>query len=236
MTAANRTGGFKALRFAGIVALAGFGVAAFVIVGSYLFLQSEKKANAASQRSLQEIGARLSTIKREHDDLQGSEETYKSLIAQGAFAPERRLDLIEAFEQLKKKHRLIGLEYDVSSQRPLKFATGANFAAVNILASRIRMKVQAYHDGDLLAFLDEFPRIHRGFFPIDRCVIKRVASPERSAKAAPEEVGQQAAEMPSAAAVAQAAVEADCSMEWITLVDKSKSASMQATVDLRKPL
>ena len=87
MTAKARSGGFKALRFAGLVALSGLGVAVFLVSGSYLFWQSEKKADAVSQRNLQELRNRLETVKRERADLQGSEETYKSLIARGAFAP-----------------------------------------------------------------------------------------------------------------------------------------------------
>ena len=234
MTAKARSGGFKALRFAGLVALSGLGVAVFLVSGSYLFWQSEKKADVVSQRNLQELRNRLETVKRERADLQGSEETYKSLIARGAFAPERRLDLIEALAELKKRHKLLGLEYEVAPQRPLKFATGATYAAVGIMASRVHMKIQAYHDGDLVAFLDEFPRIQRGFFPIDNCSIKRVAAAELRAQAAAGEAAQPASDTPSSAA--SAAIEADCTLEWITLVDKSKPANMQAAADSRKPL
>ena len=128
----------------------------------------------------------------------------------------------------------MGLEYEVAPQRPLKFATGATYAAVGIMASRVHMKIQAYHDGDLLAFLDEFPRIQRGFFPIDNCSIKRVAGVEQGLPVTAGETAQLAADAPSSAA--SAAIEADCTLEWITLVDKSKPANMQATVDSRKPL
>ncbi|MEO8100943.1 MAG: hypothetical protein ABI790_00355 [Betaproteobacteria bacterium] len=233
-------GAFKALRFAGLVALAGLGVAVFLVSGSYLFWQSEKKSEGVSQRNLQELRNRLETLKREQADLRGSEETYKSLIARGAFAPEHRLDLIEALAELKKRHRLIGLEYEIAPQRALKFATGTSFSAVGIMASRVHMKLQAYHDGDLVAFLDEFPRIQRGFFPIDKCTIKRVVSVEQRAPttldmaarvpqpvtAQPAQAGQNAGLAPS--------VEADCTLEWITLVDKSRPVAVAAA--LPKPI
>lgn len=234
MTAQAHGGAFKALRFAGLVALSGLGVAVFLVGGSYLFWQSEKKSDVVSQRNLQELRNRLETVKRERADLQGSEETYKSLVERGAFAPERRLDLIEALAELKKRHKLFALEYEVAPQRPLKFATGASYSAVGIMASRVHMKVQAYHDGDLVAFLDEFPRIQRGFFPIDKCSIKRVAGVEQRVQATAGEAGQPAPDAP--AIVASAAIEADCTLEWITLVDKSKAANMQATAETRKPL
>ncbi len=232
MTEKTSGGAFKALRFSGLVALSGLGVAMFLVSGSYLFWQSETKSEVVSQRNLQELRNRLETLKRERADLQGSEETYKSLIERGAFAPERRLDLIEALAELKKRHKLLGLEYDVAPQRPLKFATGVSYSAVGIMASRVHMKVQAYHDGDLVGFLDEFPRIQRGFFPIDKCSIKRVAGAEQRAPAG--SAAPAAAVVPSTTVAAT--IEADCTLEWITLVDKSKPANLQAAAESRKPL
>ena len=232
MSAKSGSGGFRVLRFAGLVALSGLGVAVFLVSGSYLFWDSEKKADVVSQRSLQELRSRLATLKREQVDLQGSEETYKSLLLRGAFAPERRLDLIEALAELKKRHKLLGLEYEVAPQRPLKFATGASYSAVGIMASRMHVKIRAFHDGDLLAFLEEFPRIQRGFFPMDKCSIKRIAGAERNAQAAAGEPARPATGASSNADAA--ALEADCTLEWITLVDKSKPANMQATANSRK--
>ena len=234
MTTAARGGAFKALRFAGLVALAGFGVAVFLVSGSYLFWQSETKSDLVSQRNLQELRNRLETVKRERADLQGSEETFKSLIARGAFAPERRLDFIEAMAELKRRHNLMGLEYEIAPQRPLKLGTGASYSAVGIMASRVHMKIQAYHDGELVAFLDEFPRIHRGFFPIDKCAIKRAVAVEQRAAATADPASVAALSAVSSAITA--AIEADCTLEWITMVDKSKPANLQASAETRKPL
>ncbi len=239
MTQGSASGGFKALRFAGLVALAGLGVAAFLIVVSYLFWQVEKKTGAVSQNSLRDLRVRLETIKRERDDLHGSEETYRNLIARGAFAPERRLDLIEAMDQLKGRHRLIGLQYEVAPQRQLKFAAGGSYSAVDIRASRIKLKIQAYHDGELLAFLDEFPRIERGFFPIDQCTIKRDAEADPASGVAAR---SPAASAPSTAGASVHAVVpaivAECTLEWITLVDKHKPALPQAGLPagMQKPI
>ena len=234
MTDNARGGAFKALRFASIVALAGLGVAVFLVSGSYLYWQSEKKSDAVSQRNLQELRNRLETVKRERDDLRGSEETYKSLIARGAFAPERRLDFVEAMTELKKRHGLIGLEYAIAPQRPIKLATGVAYGAVGIMGSRINMKIQAYHDGELLAFLDEFPRIQRGFFPIDRCAVTRIAGVEQRTLAMA--VGSAQPVSGARPLAITATIEADCTLEWITLVDKSKPTIVQAATEVRKPI
>jgi hypothetical protein len=233
MTAKPRSGSFKALRFAGLVAFAGLGIAVFFVGGSYLYWQSGKANDVVSQRNLQELRNRRELLMRELADLQGSVETYKSLIERGAFAPERRLDFIEAMAELKKRHKLLGLEYDIAPQRPLKFATGASYAAVGIMASRVQFKVQAYHDGDLVAFLDEFPRIQRGFFPIDKCAIKRIAGAEQRQQTVPGTNARPGADHKLVAEIAT--IEATCTMEWITMAVQNP-ATMPVPAILRKVL
>lgn len=225
MSTTARASGFKLLRFAVFVALAGLGVAVFLIGGSYLYWQSERSASVTSQRSLTDQRNRLEAIKRERDDLQGSEETYKALIARGAFVPERRLDFVEAMDQLRKRHRLLKLEYEVFPQRSLKFATGPNYAAIDVLASRVRMKIKAYHDRELLAFLDEFPRIQRGFFPLDRCMIKRVIA--ETVAPTDDELAVVNNPSPATPVAPTVAIEAECSLEWVTLKDKRSPSGAQ---------
>lgn len=208
--------GFKALRAVVGLALASVGVAAFLIVGSYYYQQAETKNDQQSQRSLQDLRGRLDTLRREREDLRNSEDVYKALAVRGVFMPEQRLDLVEAFAELKNRHKLLSVEYEVSPQRPLRMASGIAFPGVDVMGSRIKLKVRAYHDGDLVAFLDEFPRMQRGFFPIDRCVIKRVAADSAQPTLA--------AGVPQENAPVPGGVEAECLLDWVTLVDKRNPA------------
>jgi hypothetical protein len=251
--------GLNTLKFAYLIFVVGLGVAVFLVGGSYLYWQSEKKNNVLSQRTLSDMQARLSNAKRERDDLRNSEDTYKTLTARGVFVAERRLDLLDAMEALKKRHQLITLEYEMTTQRPLTLAAGTSLSAVDALGSRIKLKAGAMHDGDLIAFLDEFPRMQRGLFPIDRCVIKRktdgdaadVAPAERGLIAqtlsainnisrrnnALETVGgnstsDDAAESPRR----KAAIEAECTLEWITLLDKRSPQTKVADASGARPL
>ena len=227
--------GFSALKFAYLVLLAGIGVAAFLVVGSYFYWQSEKKNDQQSQRSLQELRARLSTAQRDREDLRGSEDTYKAIVARGAFLPEERFDLIEALAALKKRHRLVSLGYEVAPQRSLRMNAGVTYPGVNLFASRVKLKIRAFHDADLVAFLDEFPRLQRGFFPLDRCAVKLIAAPlavAATSNNAPDD--DEVTAQPIRAAIAppnrSAAIssppmslEAECSLEWITLQSKDPS-------------
>ena len=224
--------GFKALKFAYIVVLAGIGVGAFLVVGSYLYWQSEKKHDQQSQRALQDLRGRLNTATRDRDDLRGSEATFNTLASRGIFMAEERLDLIEALAALKKRHQLVSLTYEVAPQRSLRLSTGTAYSGVTLVASRVKLKIRALHDADLFDFLDEFPRLQRGFFPLDRCAIKRNTALQAivaTAKVPQNDDDDTAPTAPSvatpstrstAAASAVAALEAECSLEWITLQTK----------------
>lgn len=231
--------GFSALKFAYLVLLAGLGVGVFLVGGSYLYWQSEKKNDQQSLRLSQDLRGRLEVAKRDRDDLLGSEDTYKALIARGMFLTEQRFDLIEALAALKNRHRLLSLAYEVAPQRPLRLGTDAAYAGVNLVASRIKLKVRASHDADLVAFLDEFPRLQRGFFPLDRCAIKRTAeaqaafvasdvAPTDDATTASSRVGISSATRATPNAQAPAALEAECSLEWVTLQTKGGNNAASA--------
>ena len=220
--------GFKSLKFAYLALFAGLAVSAFIVVGSYLYWQTEKKNDQQSQRALQELRGRLSTAIRDREDLRGSEDTYKLLAARGIFLNEERFDLIEALAALKYRHQLAALTYEVAPQRPLRLASGAAYTGVNLFASRVKLKIRALHDADLVAFLDEFPRLQRGFFPLDRCAIKRnvlppVVTPAPATPSEEEVIPPSApgtATRPTGGALTVAALEAECSLDWVTMQRK----------------
>lgn len=224
--------GINSLKFALLVLVAGLGVGAFIVAGSYWYWQAEKNSNQLSERSAQDLRGRLSIVKRDRDDLLGSQGTYDALAARGAFLAEQRFDLIEALAAMKARHKLTSLAYEVAPQRPLRLAASGSFPGVNLLASRVKLKIRALHDGDLIAFLDEFPRMQRGFFPLDRCAIKRgteaqtiatsigITQEEEGVANAPTRSNSFPVSGQATVARATAALEAECSMEWITLQAK----------------
>jgi hypothetical protein len=223
--------GFRALRLVAIVALVGLAVTVALVVGSYMYWQYEKSNDLKSVSAEADAQRRVANARREQSDLRDSAQTYQNLTARGMFVAEQRLDLIEAMNALKDRHKLMDLQYELQPQRPLKMANGGSYPAVDVLASRMKLKVRAYHDGDLVTFLNDFPRIQRGFFPLDRCVMTRTADAERVENSAAQ-TNQNAGALAQAARVAQAvaaaapstdsanAITAECTLEWITLQDK----------------
>jgi hypothetical protein len=212
--------GFKALRFAGAVAIAAVGVAIFLIGGSYWYWQAETRNDVLSARSIQEARLRVERTRQERDDLRDSAQNYQTLTARGVFVAEQRLELIETMNALKDRHQMVDIQYEVQPQRPLRMSSGTAFPAVDVLGSRIKIKLNTLHDGDLVAFLDEFPRLNRGLFPMDRCTIKRANEESR----VPGDASA-AREVP----IAGSRLVAECTLEWITLHDKRQGLVASAS-------
>lgn len=192
--------GFRSLRLAWALLGVAVAAAAGIAWGSLAYLQKEKRDELASQRQLGEMRAKVEAARRERDDLRNSSAVFADLVNRGILKEESRLDLIERLDALKAKHRLMDLEYEIQPQRPLPLLGGRVFNAVDVLGSRVRIKVQALHEGEALAFIEDLVRPPTGFNPASRCTLARM--------------------MPGAPDMATARVEANCTLEWISLRDK----------------
>jgi hypothetical protein len=195
--------GMRTLRLSWALLALALLAGAGIVAGSHWYAQKEKRDSADSGRRLQEARTRLESARRERDSLQESAEVFRTLVDRGLLQSERRLELVELVNTLRARYQ-ISLDYEVAPQRPLALAGGRVFASVDVLASRVKLKARALHEGDILAFIDSLTRNPQGFYPIDRCSMKRI------------EV--------AAAESLQPRVEADCTLEWITLKEKRARA------------
>jgi hypothetical protein len=231
--------GFSALKFSYLILVAGVGVGVFLVGASYWWWEVEKKNNVQSQRRLNDTQSRLNNAKQQRDDLRDSEDTYLALEGRGVFIAEKRLDLLDAMEALRVRHGITSLEYQVGAQRPLKLAGGTSITAVEAMGSRVHLKATSLHDGDMLAFLDEFSRMQRGIFQIERCALGRntrggaVSIPP--ATAAASTIARDSDEPNTPPPTLTAAVEADCSLEWITLVDNRATPTASVGTPAKTP-
>jgi hypothetical protein len=183
--------------WATLAAAAVAGVA--IVLGSNWYYEKEKRDTANAGRRLQDARVRLDAARRERDSLQESSDVFRTLVERGLLQSERRLELVELVNALHSRHQLFALDYEVFPQRPLQLSGGRVFNAVEVLASRVKLRARALHEGDIVAFIDELSRSRQGFYPVDRCTLKRIEAPAESL---------------------QPRIEAECWMEWITLKDK----------------
>jgi hypothetical protein len=196
--------GRRALAMAWVFLVLALLAGAGIVAGAYWYANKEKLESANSSRRLQEARARLDGARRERDSLQESADVFRTLVERGMLQGEHRLDLVELVNSLRAKYQISALDYEVAPQRPLQLAGGRSFKSVDVLASRVKLRARALHEGDLLGFIDALSRNPQGFYPVDRCAMKRLVAPS------PDSI--------------QPRVEADCTLEWITLKEKRARA------------
>jgi len=191
--------GARALATSWVMLVCALAAGIAIVLGSNWYMARERRENASAERRLQEARSRLEGARRERDSLQESSDVFRTLVERGLLQSERRLELVELVNTLHSRHHLFALDYEVSPQRPLQLSGGRVFSAVDVLASRVKLRARALHEGDIVAFIDELSRSRQGFYPVDRCTLKRIEAPAESL---------------------QPRIEAECWMEWITLKDK----------------
>lgn len=172
-----------------------------IVLGSHWYLEREKRESSGYERRVREARSRLDAARRERDSLQQSSEVFRTLVDRGLLQSERRLDLVELVNALRASNHLFGLDYEIAPQRALTLGGNRVFPSVDVLASRVKLKLRALHEGDVLGFVSGLTESRQGFYPVDHCTLRRVEVPD------PEAL--------------QPRVEAECTLEWITLRDKA---------------
>src|SRR6188472_1019382 len=145
--------GTRRLRTAWILLAASIAAGVVLIGGTQVYLQKEERDARGSERRLKEARSRLDKIRVERDNLAESAAIYRSLIARGLMQPERRLDLVELMNGLRTQYRIFSVDYEMAPQRTLPLAGNRAFPAVEILASRVMLRIRALHEGDVLGFI-----------------------------------------------------------------------------------
>jgi hypothetical protein len=191
--------GRRKLRGGALILASCIAISAAVVAASHWFLGKERHDVRATATLLSEARVRVERIRRERESLDQSSEVF-NVMRERLMQPESRLDLVELMNGLRTRHAILALDYEISPQRPLAVSGTEPFSAVDILASRVTLKLRTLHEGDALAFIDALGASRQGFYPVDRCVMRRleVASPDAM----------------------QPRVEADCTLEWITMKEK----------------
>ncbi len=192
--------GFRTLRTAWLLLAVSIFTGASIVAASHWYLEREKREGLTAERRMQEARARADAARRERENLQESAEVFRTLVDRGLLQTERRLEMIELVNRLRSRHQLFSMDYDIAPQRPLALAGNRAFNAVDVLASRVKLKVRALHEGDVMDFINDLTKSRQGFYPVDRCTLRRI------------EAGEAPGLRPH--------VEAECALEWITLKEK----------------
>jgi hypothetical protein len=166
-------------------------------VGSWQYRSMVEGEQNSAQRRLNAARAQIDNARAQQKYFNENQLTYGELRTRGLFGEEKRLDWIETIKQLRDRHQIFSIDYDIAAQRPFA-AEGSNIAA---FSSKIDLQFTVLHEQDLLDFLADFKLKSPGIFLMDSCALKR------------QSLGVAGALEPDLAGV--------CTMQWITVKEKS---------------
>src|SRR5262249_27734045 len=121
--------GLVALRVQIVILVGAIAAGAGIVAGPRVYAGHERRGSADAGRRLQEARSRLDAARRERDLLAQSSEIFRALTERGLLQGEQRMDLVELVNQLRSRHQLAALDYEIAPQRPLQLAGGRYFGS-----------------------------------------------------------------------------------------------------------
>ncbi|MET0265043.1 MAG: hypothetical protein ABW202_05465 [Duganella sp.] len=192
----------------GLIRTAVLTAAAVIICGMTLVTvtaigqQEADEALAQAQRERNAAATRYAQLDNEKRDIRNFQQRYSELRQRGLIGEERRLEWVDAIRQVQESRRLPPLSYEIDPQQPVRLESALDLGEYTLQGSRMRLHMELVQDMDLFDF---FADLHeRGFFALQDCSIKRLASAVQ------------------ATATGAATLGADCTLNWITMAPAGK--------------
>jgi hypothetical protein len=132
---------------------------------------------ALAQRS--EAEGKLRRVREEENEIKHKSLLFNSLQERGMIGEEPRLEWIELLKDIRDRHRLLDLRYELSPQRPLDSGEVGDFA---FYLSSMTLELKLLHEEDLSRFLADLRQQAKALIRINRCHVERLpaGSEERS--------------------------------------------------------
>jgi len=170
----------------------------------YFTADARKNAQLAQKNSAQqraELDTKLKQVRDEEIEIKEKSIIFNKLRERGIIGDEQRLEWVELLKNIRDKHQLLDLDYEISPQRPLE-STSPNDVAY---ASAMKLQLKLLHEEDLLRLLCDLRNQANALIAVKSCNISRLAlTPEERANS-------------------HANLAAICEIDWITLRDPGKN-------------
>ena len=178
-----------------------------VVVGTASILLSRERvrlanaAFAAAQSERNDFDGKLKRVRSEEHEIREKAALFNALKSRGVIGKEQRLEWVELLKEIRERHRLIELRYEISPQQPLEKAPSGNFA---LYASTMKLQLSLLHEEDLIRLLDDLRREAHALIQVKRCDVSRIP------RSGPENT-------------LQGFLQAECLLDWVTLYESDTS-------------
>lgn len=168
--------------------------AAMLYYSRSLWIDAQKVHKQATAKR-GEVQGRLANAQNEEKELLEKFARYQDILARGYIGGERRLDWVEQIRKIKTTRKLLDVLYELEPQQVLD---GTNASGFDFMVSRMRLQMQLLHEEDLLIFLADLRESMRAYTSVKSCNVMRQTRPGSSIQ-----------------------LSADCSIDWITLRERT---------------
>lgn len=175
-------------------------LAAAIVIATLDFARTAQQANQQAVAQQAETGARLARVHDDEREIRAKIARYQEIIDAGRSAPERRLEWVETLKKIKDTRRLLGLDYEISPQRPLD-AKSLGAGGFDFLTSPMKLEMPLLHENDLFGLFADLSAQVQALISIKHCRIDRVP--------------------PDPAKRNSATLKAHCEIDWITLRERT---------------
>jgi hypothetical protein len=174
------------------------------LVARHLVQTSELQATAAELAAVNSRNAVLQ-LQSEEQDIRAKIAAYLALRARGIVGAERRMDWVELMRSIQRERKLLGLEYEIQPRQPWP-GNNAGGTGYRFMSSVVRVQIPLLHEGDLMRFLGDVQTEAAAFVHLRNCKL------QRNAAAGAQNSGALAANL-----------NAECQMDWVTLMPEGES-------------
>ncbi|MGB8054294.1 MAG: hypothetical protein WCF11_11045 [Azonexus sp.] len=150
-----------------------------------------ERDTAATRKS--EVERRLARVRTEEQEIKARTQQFQQMEQAGIIGQEKRLDWTELLRDLQQQLRLPGMSYEFGAQIPLEITTDTGYA---YHSSQLKIQLRLLHEEDLLNFINRLQREAKAMILVRGCKLVRP---------------------PAANAAGGAQLNAECTMEWVTL-------------------
>lgn len=165
---------------------------------SYDAREAAERARLVVTAQLEEADGKLRRVRQEESEVKEKSIVFTRLQERGIIGDEQRLDWVELLKEIRDKHRLIDLQYEISPQRLLDGNPGDDFA---FFASAMKVQLKLLHEEDLTRLLDDLRRQGKALIRVTGCRVERL----------PANGDDRAS--------GRAQLSAECEIDWLTLRD-----------------
>ncbi|MEF8752677.1 MAG: hypothetical protein V5B60_01845 [Accumulibacter sp.] len=178
-----------------LLALLMVAVGSVALYAANRFHDAAERARTVALAQRSEADGKLRRVREEESEIKHKSLLFNRLQERGMIGAEPRLEWIELLNDIRDRHRLLDLRYELSPQRPLDSAEVGDFA---FYLSSMKIDLKLLHEEDLSRFLADLRQQARALIRINRCHVERLpaGSEERSG--------------------GRANLAAECEIDWLT--------------------